>query len=208
MIERILLDLDDVLNEFTVHAMRHVGCYMPGGWRDYNPKHGFNIVRAVNDMLRRQAACGVTLCSGFFNHYKHDSFWASITQDVWESVPKSRWFDEIMSFALDWVCEKNVFVVTAPVKNSDGMLSSGCIEGKLRWFAEHVPLSQDQLIIAKSKWALATSGSVLIDDYDKNVHLFRGYGGRAILFPRPWNSLHQLSNCPMTYVESFAGAIA
>jgi len=201
MISKVLLDLDDVLNEFTIHAMRHVGCHMPGGWRDYNPKFGFNIIAATNDVLRHQERCRP------YEPFSYNSFWSKITKDVWESVPKSKLFDDITSLASYLVGIDNIFVVTSPITDQDGVLSSNCIDGKLRWIDEHVPLSQHQLVITKSKWTLATPDNLLIDDSDKNVNEFRNYGGKAILFPRPWNSLNSFSYCPMEFVGKIVEAL-
>jgi 5'(3')-deoxyribonucleotidase len=47
----------------------------------------------------------------------------------------------------------------------------------------------------------ARSDQLLIDDNDTNVERFRARGGRAILFPRPWNRNHELSGDPMSHLR-------
>ena len=42
---------------------------------------------------------------------------------------------------------------------------------------------------------------LLIDDNDTNVDRFRERGGRAILFPQPWNRNHSLAEDRMSYLE-------
>ena len=46
---RILLDLDDVCNRFTMHALKQVGCPIDElAYRDFNPEWGWDIVAAAN----------------------------------------------------------------------------------------------------------------------------------------------------------------
>jgi len=211
MIKRVLLDIDDVLNEFTVHALRKVGCQMSGGWRDYMPEWEFNIVKAANEMLgdqrnadrcagrpRLHASCNMT----------SDEFWDCIEYSDWVGVPKSRWFDDVIASARKFAGVHNISLVTAPVVRSNGEVDFACVQGKLNWVEWNLPSFLDKLVICRNKWVLATDGSVLIDDSDANVNLFRKYGGKAITFPRPWNKMHALSSNPMAYVNGALEALA
>lgn len=47
---------------------------------------------------------------------------------------------------------------------------------------------------------MAKSGAILIDDYDVNVSKFIQNGGRAILFPQPWNENRAITEDKIDFV--------
>jgi hypothetical protein len=42
-------------------------------------------------------------------------------------------------------------------------------------------------VVGTAKWFAAGPDTWLIDDSDKNIRMFREWGGHGILVPRPWN---------------------
>lgn len=62
---------------------------------------------------------------------------------------------------------------------------------RFNWLVDNEFLAPGQrggFVITAEKHLLASPDRILIDDCEENVNRFREAGGRAILFPRPWNS--------------------
>lgn len=92
-----------------------------------------------------------------------------------ENVPPEVWFDlEEYPWTQDFVPYID-FVCTAPWDD----LSCA---GKSAWIRTHLGLEKNQWMICRSKWIIARSDRLLIDDHDKNCTRFVGAGGRAFLF--------------------------
>lgn len=70
--------------------------------------------------------------------------------------------------------------------------------GKVRWLTRH---GIERYLIGPAKDTCAHAGSVLIDDYEANCAAFTAAGGRAIVFPRQWNSRHEHKQDPVAYVR-------
>lgn len=174
MIKRIFLDLDDVLNDFTLSALQFVGC--PVGPRDFDKfdsKWQFDIIAAANAL--------------------HDNGRIFTPDELWRSLPRSFWAGVQPSAICDWLIEtsaslvgpENVYILTCPTGYPD------CIAGKLEWIQRFLPhWLHRQFLIGKPKFLCASPESLLIDDSDANVNAFREAGGDSILVPRPWNSEH------------------
>lgn len=172
---KIFLDLDDVCNFFTMHALAAVGCPVEARELDaFDPKWGFDIIEAANRL-----------------HEVHDftmkSFWDAIDREVWISAPESDEFGSLLSACADLVGRKNVCILTTPTRDPE------CLAGKLEWIHDHFPpWMHRQYLMGPAKHLLAQPGALLIDDSDLNVKQFRIHGGSAILVPRPWNPLHKV----------------
>ena len=178
---RIFLDLDDVLNRFTMSALRHVGCPVDEyRYTDFKPEWGWDIVQAANALHPRR-------------RFEDWEFWQSIGRGFWANVPQSN------EFSLLFLCEQfvgteNVCILSSPTLDPD------CLAGKLEWIQETMPSRfHRQFLFGPRKHFCARPDALLIDDRDKNVEDFRAHGGQAILMPRPWNSLHW-ANDPYMYV--------
>ena len=172
---KIFLDLDDVLNTFTMSALAKVGCPVgPFDFGKYNPEWGFDILTAANALHRERS-------------FTEAEFWGSLNMEFWTGVPKSRECDWLLDLCAALVGRGNVFVLTAaPSKVGDFVASA-----KVTWIRQNLPdWLQEQYLIGTCKRACASPEAILIDDTDKNVDAFRCAGGQAILVPRPWNSFH------------------
>ncbi len=196
MIRRILLDVDDTLNSFTMYVLNRMGC--PVGRYEYDefPRDcGYDILGAYNQ-LRIKGSPEVT----------KSQFWNSITREVWAGAPKSREFQFILDHSTQLVGEENVCLLTSPTIDPDSLA------GKLEWIHKNTPRwMHRQFLVGPCKHFCARPDSLLIDDSDDKVNKFREHGGHAILVPRPWNSLrdtdtmrHLTSEFHNLYSESIA----
>ncbi len=170
---KIFLDLDDVCNKFTMHALKAVGCPVEAGdLHLYKPKWNFDIVGAANVLH------GTHL-------FMREEFWEQIGREVWVTAPESDEFKSLLERCESLVGRENVCILTTPI------LDPECLAGKLEWIHYHFPKwMHRQYLMGPQKYLLAGPDALLIDDSDRNVDAFRAAGGQAILVPRPWNILH------------------
>lgn len=170
MIKRILLDLDDTCNSFTMHILGRLG--LPVGPYDYDkfPDVGYDIVKAWH-VLGGEPMTEV-------------EFWESITREMWSTLPASPEFDRLFGLCRSLVGDENICILTSPTKDPDSLA------GKLEWIHEQFPSwMHRQFLIGPTKHFCAHPEALLIDDNDEKVNKFRKHGGRALLVPRPWNSM-------------------
>ncbi|KKL56726.1 hypothetical protein LCGC14_2242540 [marine sediment metagenome] len=92
---RIFLDLDDVCNDFTMHALKHVGCL-----GSYDPKWGFDIIAAANGLSS-------------YSKFTPDAFWGLMAREVWASLPESEEFHSLLSKCEKLVGRENICILTA-----------------------------------------------------------------------------------------------
>lgn len=172
MIKRILLDIDDVCNRFTMEALWHVGCDVNPMYQSTHPGGGnYDIVGIANQMFGYQ-------------RFTPQKFWDSIPRKFWATVSPSAEFAFLIGWCESLVGQENVCLLTSPTIDPD------CLAGKLEWIHTFAPRwLHRSFLVGPRKQFCAHSEALLIDDADKNVNAFREWGGNAILVPRPWNSL-------------------
>lgn len=127
-----------------------------------------------------------------------EEFWRRIdeTKDAfWAGMRKTKEADALLTCCTELVGRKNIAILTSPSQ------SPWCHYGKAAWIKNHFPELQRNLLIGACKEFCANENTVLIDDYDGNVKKFRDSGGSAVLFPRPWNTLHEKCKYPLTHVN-------
>lgn len=168
-INHVILDLDDVLNSFTMPVMQMMGADVgPFDYHKYPVEAGYNLPLATEILTGR--------------HLELGEFWDSLGKEQWAVAPKSKEFWLLDCMALAVGCE-NVLIGTTPTKSPE------CLVGKLDWITECLPSwCHRQWAITPRKWFFANENTLLIDDYDYNCEKFQGRGGHAIILPRPWNS--------------------
>jgi len=175
---KIFLDLDDVLNTFTLSALRWVGCPVEKfDYGKYDSAWGFDIIRAANALQKAFV-------------FTQATFWNILPAKFWATVPQSQEFSWLLALCETLVGQENIFILTAAPRKVGNHVASA----KVAWIRTHLPQwLQEQCFIGTSKYACASPNALLIDDTDKNVQAFRQAGGSAILVPRPWNSLHDFN---------------
>ena len=176
MIKRILLDLDDVCNRFTMHALWHVGCQVdPMDDRTHPGGGNYDIVGCANELFG-------------YERFTKQKFWDSIPRSFWATIPPSNEFPYLIGWCESLVGQENVCLLTSPTIDPD------CLAGKLEWIHNFCPRwLHRQFLVGPRKQFCAHGEALLIDDADKNVAAFREWGGNALLVPRPWNSGNGLS---------------
>jgi hypothetical protein len=167
---RILLDMDGLTVDYIAGLMdRHSKSWPFGGDNVGDGVWDFSRLWGMSSMREMFAGCGFSF---------------------WSQLPKTREADEIVDIAVSFAGENNVCFLTHPIPEP------GCAEGKVYWCHANYPTIPilgafpSAAVDAPPKYFAAANDSVLVDDCTSNVVSFCSYGGRAILFPRPWNYLH------------------
>lgn len=169
-INRIILDLDDVLNSCTMFLLHTLGCDVgPFDYDRYPAEVGYDMIGAWAKLCGR-------------NKVDVPVFWEWISRRTWEMMPCSGQFWLIDS-AASLVGQDNVLIATSPTKSPD------CLFGKYQWMENHLPdwMKRQYAITPRKHW-FARPGVLLIDDCGPNCEAFTDLGGEAILLPRPWNT--------------------
>lgn len=162
----ILLDMDGVLVDFHTGFAKEHGVdadkAIPGHWDFVD---AFPQLRVLSN----------------------DDLYKPLEFDFWSNLGWMHDGKQILQMVEDLFGRENIVLCTAPTANK------GCMPGKIEWIHKnldrhyHKPSS---LMIAGAKHIAAHSGNLLIDDHDKNYQKFLAHGGKSVLLPRLWNSMH------------------
>lgn len=156
---RIFLDVDGVLADFVGTAARHMG---------FDP----SLVTAWDFY----SLIGTT----------DRQFWDTVKSygsEFWKTMDKYPWCGDLFRD-----CSKvgDVSLLTAPPPRAD--CRPAAVSGRIEWIHATFGESFKDYFAGCKKESLAGAGAVLLDDSDSNCRKFEAAGGRAILFPRPWNA--------------------
>jgi 5'(3')-deoxyribonucleotidase len=166
---KIYVDLDGVVVNFVIPAMQHYGVDISHE-SQYPDGFGWNVLGATNLLRTRQNLPELSATD----------FWDGLNYGFWYCLSCYPGAKEFLN-ELDKMGD--VFFATSPT------LSSACVAAKYDWVKTHFRDRLRKLYIGADKTAYAKPGSILIDDRDRNVDNFIEAGGKAVLFPRPWNIL-------------------
>lgn len=118
-------------------------------------------------------------------------FWEIQTYGFWESLKPYTYINRVLSlFPVEKVC-----ILTSPTLTGAG--------GSQAWIRKNLPhlFNNKQYLIGPAKHFCANPNSLLIDDSDTNVNIFREAGGHAILFPQSWNRCSGYTEIRLEYVK-------
>ncbi len=124
-----------------------------------------------------------------------DSFWAKIRAagaPYWSGLKAYDWHQQVYQ-----ECQKygTVTLLSVPDKPPESDY------GKKQWIYSVFGENFDSFFLGVPKHQLAARDAVLIDDSDANVEAFVAAGGRAILFPQPWNKNRELCAARFEYLQ-------
>jgi len=168
-IKRIVLDMDDVLNHFSIDVLKFFGVTSMT-YNKWPIECSWNL-RCVLSTLTKTP------------EYEIKEFWDRVPRHVWSNLTPSPELDEILEWGVSKVGRDNILIGTSPTKCPE------CMAGKYDWMRDNLPdWMQRQYAITPRKWWFAREDTLLIDDMEHNCTAMREDGGHAITFPRPWNS--------------------
>lgn len=128
---------------------------------------------------------------------KQSAYWNKIDKAgaaFWRALEPFPWFEELWE-AAEEVGE--VKILTSPSCHGSSA------HGKMQWIADRFGrFKWRNYVITNQKWLCAGPGRILIDDNDKQCQDFTSAGGRAILFPQPWNKNHHCVNNRIEFVQT------
>lgn len=121
-------------------------------------------------------------------------FWKSLDDEFWATLSKTPECDDIINFLLSF-SEFDICLLTSPPSHKG-------IDGKQQWIKKNLPyfFNEKRYLIGPAKKYCAGYNSILIDDHEENIISFRAYGGKVILYPRPWNSFRSVEN-PFVFMK-------
>ena len=112
-------------------------------------------------------------------------FWEPTrSPEFWANLEPMKNADAIMEIVLDTFGPEQVCLLTAPTADI-----GNCVAGKHAWVMKHYPDFRKRILFGSAKQFCAHDQSVLVDDKDKNIEVFRKHEGVGVLVPRPWNSM-------------------
>jgi len=167
---KIFLDIDGVVANFNGAAAKLYG----------KNEDDLRAAQSPGDYNGIYSALGTT----------EEEFWKKVDalgEEFWVTVERYPWADFLFD-ACSARCE-TVFLSAPSVDSSS-------FAGKVKWLQAWRGRGFRDFIFAppRHKRHLAGPDSILIDDRDRNIEEWRSGGGIGILFPRPWNSDHALSD--------------
>lgn len=175
MMPTILLDMDGVTVQCVKAMLKLHGCEdRMATW----PKGEY----ALEDV------CGVS----------RSTFWANVEKaspDIWINMEEYPYFDVMVEELMQW---GEVFFLSSPG------WSAASAQGKIIWLQNRFGKMCRNYVLTNQKHLLARPDAILIDDFGWNCEQFRAGGGRAVLYPRPWNDGPILDDAE-TYNRVMAG---
>ena len=188
-IDTVYLDMDGVLADFVGSSIRALGHapaeVMP---RMLEHKGDYDGMYSALDM-------------------DEDEFWERLDaleggtvpgSLVWEKMDPYPWRDMILKLCREVA---PTWILTSPSRNA------GSSYGKIVWLQTWLGARFRDYILSPRKWHVARPGTLLVDDSDRNVDKWRRKGGEAILFPRIWNSRHDLADSCLGVLSEDLAAI-
>lgn len=183
----IFLDLDGVLADFIGGLGRYLK--FRNGWEE--PTRKGELIHEIFEVAK-------TDVDNVLMRYATAEFWESLDLLPWAHTLVS-WLTLNGRYSLYFASSAG-----RPDRGLDSYFSRACA-GKGSWVSTHFPELRDRLLIIQDKRVLAGPRTVLIDDRESVVTPFREAGGRAVLFPAPWNAeyctYYQLRKEPVDLVK-------
>jgi 5'(3')-deoxyribonucleotidase len=162
---KCLIDLDGVLVDFMTGAHNFHG--IPYSYENYPYELGkWDCLPPTTSSLSTE------------------EFWDRLDENFWASLDWMPEGKQILAVVEDFFPKEDICILTTPT------LNPSCTAGKIRWIQQNMPEYSRRYIVSPAKEFAASPSTLLIDDADHNIKKFSKAGGRTILIPRKWNSLH------------------
>jgi len=182
----ILIDLDDVLADFTTQALA---------------AHGTTTEKLLSQTPHLSSEWSLARRLGL----SLEQFWEPIDSrgfSFWYNLPLLPWAKHLIETV--WVLDPKFLIVSSPhgYESPASPDRLACYNGKLEWVNKHFGshFVCDHLILTSQKHRFANPHTFLIDDCPTNIHKFVAAEGQGILFPTPFNSTFPTAKQPLASV--------
>jgi 5'(3')-deoxyribonucleotidase len=178
---RIFLDLDGVMVDFV--------------------KGAAELFKQDHASLLARWPAGVYDMESVLNISKEEFFdtLASGGEDFWANLPSYPYAGELYDHCASLA---STYILTAPTYDPRSL------SGKMKWIHKMFGKDFRQYILTAKKEMCARNEHVLIDDHAVNVSRFKDHGGRAIMWPTPWNPRWREAKDNMSIVKKELDEIA
>jgi 5'(3')-deoxyribonucleotidase len=158
------------------------------------------IVDFIGGIIRSHS---LSITADDWNHF---TFWRDIgmaDEEFWEPTNRAGWWEQLSDYSwsrsLFNELSKDYRVIFCTASSQNSLVPSE----KVRWLRAHDFMTRDSqdFQIGRNKWLNAGSGAILIDDCDEYVQEYRDAGGKAVLFPQPWNDNREHTDDRLGYVR-------
>lgn len=178
----VLLDLDGVLCDFVTGLCKRLGIPVE---RVFDPPRP----RPLPYRLDRLLGVG-------------DPGLGDLDASFWAGLEPYPWARELVAY-LEAAFGENVLLCTSVgYLDSRSRYLSEAVKGKERWICANFPQFSRRTAMCFGKDLLASPDHMLLDDNEETVRRFAIRGGVGLLFPRPWNSLHEHADDPLKYLKT------
>lgn len=127
------------------------------------------------------------------NLLNQEKFWGplNLIKDFWINLEPFPWVAELIQACRSYT--DKLIICTSPAKSWNGEDK----RQKLEWLRKYDIIGE--VLFPDRKASLSERGTVLIDDWEKQVYPFADGEGNAILFPQPWNANHAQSDYSLEF---------
>lgn len=171
---KCFLDLDGVLVDFVRGACE---------------THGFDY----DILMARWPANLWDMCE--IMGLSNNKFFEPMGEKFWANLKPTEDAHTILSVVEGIFGEENICILSSPTTNP------GSLSGKYMWVDKYFPAYSRKLMISPAKEFCAGPDKVLVDDSDKNIRKFEEHGGKGVIVPRHWNSMHMLKDSVKNYLK-------
>ena len=179
----ILLDLDEVLTDFTNPA---AACH-DVGQQELELEWSLGVW-GLQHVISKAIGKELTV----------EEFWKPINErgyEFWSSMKLLPWFYELLALASSQT--DNWYIVSS---HSSGHENE--FVGKRAFIRDWLlEKHHHRFIPTQHKHLMANASTILLDDKPENIRKFAEYGGQTILFPYIGNDNYQFRHNPLLFVE-------
>jgi 5'(3')-deoxyribonucleotidase len=114
-----------------------------------------------------------------------EEFWGPTNNKFfWRDMPLMHDALAILTMCESYISAQNICLLSSPT------IHSASLAGKQEWIFHHFPQYAKKYLLGSGKYFCANEQTVLVDDRDVNLSMFRLHGGKGVIVPRPWNSFY------------------
>ncbi len=137
-----------------------------------------------------------------YSSWNHHRTFGLSDEDMWAPTNDGKWWTQLNEYPWAKRLLQELMKLGEVVFCTSPNRDATCPSQKVEWLRSKGFMWERGINyqIGKQKELNAKSGAILIDDSDDNVKKYRDHGGKAILFPMPWNENRHVLDDKVAFV--------